>query len=114
MTLADHPRVEMLPTSSLVPDSRNARRHPDRQISQLAANIQRFGFPIPIVADQNNMIVAGHGRWEAAKKLGLPEVPVIRRSFLNPCERRAFALADNRLAELSSWDPEILSGELEV
>lgn len=114
MNLADHPKVDMLATSSLVPDPRNARRHPDRQIAQLAANIHRFGFPIPIVADQANTIVAGHGRWEAAKKLGLPEVPVIRRHFLDAAERRAFALADNRLAELSSWDPEILSGELEI
>src|SRR4051794_23736146 len=109
MNLTEHPKVEMLATSSLVPNSRNARKHPDRQITQLAANIRRFGFPIPIIADLDNMIVAGHGRWEAAKKLGLAEVPVIRRRFLDKADRRAFALADNRLAELSSWDPEILS-----
>ena len=114
MNLNDHPNVEMLATSSLVPFRHNARRHPDKQIVQLAANISRWGFPIPIVADQDNVIVAGHGRWEAAKKLKLAEVPVIRRHFLNEAERRAFALADNRLAELSSWDPEILSGELEI
>lgn len=114
MNFIGNPRVEMLATSSLTPDPRNARRHPDKQIAQLAANIRRFGFPIPILVDQDNMIVAGHGRWEAAKKLGLPEVPVIRRSFPDATERRAFALADNRLAELSSWDPEILSGELEL
>jgi DNA modification methylase len=110
----NNPKVEMLAISLLTPDPRNARRHPDKQIAQLAANIRHFGFPIPIVADQHGVIVAGHGRWEAARKLGLSEVPVIRRHFLNPAERRAFALADNRLAELSSWDPEILSGELEV
>jgi DNA modification methylase len=114
VNLKDHPRVEMLATSSLIPDPRNARKHPEKQIAQLAANMRCFGFPVPIIADQDNSIVTGHGRWEAAKKLGLPEVPVIRRHFLNRAERRAFALADNRLAELSSWDPEILSGELEV
>jgi DNA modification methylase len=110
----DNPKVEMLATSSLAADPRNARRHPDKQIAQLVANIRRFGFAIPILVDQDQMIVAGHGRWEAAKKLELAEVPVIRRRFLDPAERRAFALADNRLAELSSWDPEILAGELEI
>lgn len=114
MSLKDHPKVEMVPTAALVPDPRNARRHPENQIARLAANMQRFGFPIPILADQENVIVAGHGRWEAAKKLKLAEVPVIRRSFLDAAERRAFALADNRLAELSSWDPETLSEELEI
>jgi DNA modification methylase len=114
MNLNDHPKVEMLATSILTPNPQNARRHPDKQIEQLAANIRRFGFPVPILADQENMIIAGHGRWEAAKKLALVQVPVIRVQFLDPAERRAFALADNRLAELSSWDPEILSGELET
>jgi len=104
----------MVSTSSLRPDPRNARKHPDKQINQLAANIRRFGFPIPILVDQDDMIVAGHGRWEAAKRLELARVPVIRRHFFDAAERRAFALADNRLAELSSWDPEILSGELEI
>jgi DNA modification methylase len=114
VSLKDHPKVEMLATSSLKQDPRNARKHPGQQVALLAAGIRQFGFTIPIVADQDNTIVAGHGRWEAAKKLELAEVPVIRRHFLNAAERRAFALADNRLAELSSWDPEILSGELEI
>jgi hypothetical protein len=70
-SLENHPKVEMLATSSLTPNPRNARKHPAKQIDQLAANIRRFGFPVPILADQENMIVAGHGRWEAAKKLGL-------------------------------------------
>ncbi|MEZ5687452.1 MAG: DNA methyltransferase [Caenibius sp.] len=96
------------------PNPRNARKHPARQIAQLAANIERFGFPIPIIIDQDNMIVAGHGRFDAAGKLGLEDVPVIRRAFLDDQERRAFALADNRLAELSDWDPEILGAELNI
>lgn len=114
MKLNNKPRVEMLSTSCLIPNPRNARRHPEKQVAQLAANIRRFGFPVPILIDQDGMIIAGHGRWEAAKKLGLTEVPAIRREFTDAAERRAFALADNRLAELSSWDPEILSGELEL
>lgn len=108
-----NPQVEMVSASSLTPDPRNARKHSEKQIAQIAANIERFGFAIPIIVDQDNKIVSGHGRWLAAKKLGLADVPVIRRQFWNANERRAFALADNRLAELSSWDPEILSAELE-
>lgn len=112
MKLPNHPMVEMLATSSLTPDPRNARNHSDKQIAQLAANIERFGFNVPLVVDQNNMIAAGHGRWEAARKLGLIEVPVIRKEFLSEKERRAFNLADNRLAELSSWNQDILGAEL--
>lgn len=114
MTLLDHPKIEMLRVSALTPNPRNARKHPAKQIAQLAANIDRFGFTIPILVDQDNMILAGHGRLDAAKKLGLDQIPVIRHDFLNDAERRAFALADNRLAELSSWDEEILKSELEI
>lgn len=114
MDLKYKPEVEMASTAAIIGDARNARKHPDKQIAQLAANIERYGFQIPILVDDENVIVAGHGRWEAAKKLGLSEVPIIRRNFSSKAERRAFALADNRLAELSSWDPEILSSELEI
>lgn len=114
MTLLEHPKIEMLHISALTPNPRNARKHPATQIAQLAANIDRFGFAIPILVDQNNIILAGHGRLHAANKLGLDQVPVIRRDFLDDAERRAFALADNRLAELSSWDEEILQSELEI
>jgi hypothetical protein len=107
-------KIEMVATSVLKADPRNARNHPAKQIAQLVATILRFGFAVPILVDQNNVIIAGHGRWEAAKQLGLAEVPVIRVHILSDVERRAFALADNRLAELSSWDPEILSRELEI
>jgi DNA modification methylase len=110
----NHPRTEVVATSSLTPNPRNARMHSDRQVRQLAANIQRFGFLVPMVVDDDNMIAAGHGRWEAAKRLRLAEVPCIRARFLTEADRRAFALAENRLAELSSWDAEILSGELEL
>ncbi len=111
---SQHPQVEILPICGLTPNPRNARKHPAQQIAQLAANIERFGFPIPILVDQDDMIIAGHGRLEAAKKIGLTEVPAIRKAFVNDTERRAFALADNRLAELSDWDQDILQSELEV
>lgn len=112
MNLHNHPKIEMLAPAALTSNPRNARKHPDKQIAQLAANIERFGFPMPIVADQDSMIVAGHGRWAAAKRLKLDLVPVIRMHFLNEDERRAFALADNRLAELSSWNQDVLEAEL--
>lgn len=108
-----HPKVEMIATSALTPNPRNARDHDDKQIAQLAGNIERFGFPIAIIVDQNTMIIAGHGRWEAAKRLALAEVPIIRKEFRSDEERAAFALADNRLAELSSWNDDILQTELE-
>ena len=114
MNLKTEPKVEMLATSSLTPNPRNARVHSEKQISQLIANISRFGFLVPLVVDDQNMIAAGHGRFEAAKQIGLVEVPCIRTKFLSEADRRAFALAENRLAELSSWDPEILSSELEL
>lgn len=114
MQFENHPQVEVVATSSLTPNPRNARTHSHKQVRQLAANIQRFGFLVPLVVDDDNLIAAGHGRWEAAKQLGLLKVPCIRAKFLSETDRSAFALAENRLAELSSWDPEILSDELEL
>lgn len=110
----NHPRVEMLATSALTPNPRNARKHSDRQIGQIAQSIRRFGFLVPIVIDNDNMIAAGHGRWMAARQLDIDEVPAIRATFLTEADRRAFALVENRLAELSEWDDELLAGELEI
>ena len=110
----NHPNIEMLATSSLTPNSHNARAHSDKQIRQIAANIRRFGFLGALIIDgDSNTIFAGNGRWKAAELVGLKEVPCIRAKFLTEADRRAFALADNRLSELSSWDPEILSAELD-
>jgi len=114
VNLNNHPKVEMLATSILTPNPHNARIHSDKQIGQLAANIRRFGFLVPLVVDDGNIIAAGHGRWEAAKQLGLEEVPCIRARFLSEADRRSFALADNRLSELSEWNTELLSAELEI
>jgi len=112
MNIPNHPRIEMLATSTLTPNPRNARKHPDEQVRKLGANIERFGFLVPIIVDDDNLIVAGHGRWMAACLLGLEMVPTIRASFVSDKERRAFALADNRLAELSEWDAMLLGEEL--
>lgn len=114
MNPSDHPDIDHVPVDALIPNPRNARRHSDRQIQQVAASITRFGFLVPIVIDGANMIAAGHGRWEAARRLKLATVPVVRAEFLTDADRRAFALTENRLAELSDWDENILAEELQV
>lgn len=106
-------KIELRPIASLVPAKRNARTHSDRQIEQIAASIQQFGFTNPVLVDNQGRIVAGHGRVEAARRLGLVDVPVIQLSHLSENELRAYALADNKLAENAGWDPEILKIELE-
>ena len=108
-----HPRIERVKCDALSPNPKNARTHSDRQIGQIAESLRRFGFLVPIVADETGLIVAGHGRWLAAATLGYVEVPVIRAGFLTEADRRAFALAENRLAELSGWDEDLLRAELE-
>ena len=107
-----HPRIELMATSSLKPNPRNALTHSPRQISQIGASIGQFGWLVPIVVDDMDLIAAGHGRWLAAKKLGLREVPVIRAKFLTDADRRAFALAENKLAQLSGCDEDLLGEEL--
>ena len=109
--------IEMLPPSRLKPAKRNARTHNDAQIDLLANSILRVGVIKAVVIDDRNRIVAGHGIWLAAKKLGLKLIPVNRVSHLSETQLRFFAIADNQLATLSGWDRELLSvelGELEV
>ena len=103
-----HPKVELRPLAALKSAHRTARTHSDRQIEQIAASIRQFGFTNPVLVDDADRIVAGHGRVEAARRLEIPEVPVIRLAHLTPEELRAYALADNKLAANAGWDPEIL------
>jgi DNA modification methylase len=112
--LSNHPRIEMVAITALTPNPRTARTHSKKQIAQIAASIERFGFLVPIVIDNAGMIMAGHARYEAAKRLGMPEVPVIRAAFLTEADRRAFVIAENRLAELAGWDRKLLVEELEI
>ncbi len=107
-----HPNIERVQLSTLKPNPRNARTHSDKQIAQIAASIEKFGWLVPIIVDDGNMIAAGHGRWQAAKQLNLTEVPIIRAAFLTDADRRAFALAENRIADLSGWDDKLLAEEL--
>jgi ParB-like chromosome segregation protein Spo0J len=94
----------LVAVSALQPYARNARTHSRRQIKKIAASIERFGFVNPVLIDENNLIIAGHGRVAAAKLLGWTEVPTLRVEHLSETEKRAYILADNRLAEEAGWD----------
>jgi DNA modification methylase len=106
-------KIELCPLSRLTPFKNNARTHSKKQIRQIANSIKRFGFTNPVLVDNAGGIIAGHGRVEAAKLLGLATVPSIRLSHLSETEKRAYILADNRLAEKAGWDREILAIELQ-
>ena len=105
--------IEYLPLSALKPYERNARRHKEKDVGVIEKSIKDFGFNDPIgIWGEQNIIVEGHGRLLAAKKLGLKEVPVIRLDHMNDEQRRAYAVAHNRTAELSEWDDDALKAEL--
>jgi len=109
-----HPAIEMLSPASLKPYPRNARTHSKKQIAAIARSIARFGFTNPVLIDEADQIMAGHGRVAAALQLGLAEVPTLRISHLCETDKRAYILADNRLAEKAGWDREVLAVELGV
>lgn len=108
------PKIEMLVVAALKPYARNARKHSKKQVRQIAESIKRFGFTNPVLISDDHEIVAGHGRVMAAKELGLAAVPVVRLSHLNAEERRAYVLADNKLALNAGWDMETLALELQA
>ena len=101
------------PISSLKPYARNARTHSRKQVRQIAKSIERFGFVNPVLVSDNDEIIAGHGRVEAARHLGLTVVPTFALSHLSDAERRAYVLADNKLALNAGWDRELLALELQ-
>jgi DNA modification methylase len=104
--------VEILPIDQLRPWPRNARTHSRKQIKQIAESIRHFGFTNPVLIDGENRILAGHGRVEAARQLGMTSVPCLRVDHLSPAEKRAYVLADNKLALNAGWDEELLALEL--
>lgn len=104
--------IEQRDISTLIPYINNARTHSDEQVGQIAASIKEFGFNNPILVDKNQGIIAGHGRVLAAKKLGLAVVPAIELSHLSDAQRKAYILADNKLALNAGWDEELLKLEL--
>jgi len=105
-------QIEISLISDLIPYANNARTHSDEQVTQIASSIKEFGFNNPILIDKDNGVIAGHGRLEAAKKLGYKEVPTIKLEHLTDTQRKAFILADNRIALNSGWDTTLLSLEL--
>jgi ParB-like nuclease domain len=107
-------QIEMRDPKSLRPYSGNARTHSPKQVRQIAGSIRRFGFVNPVLIDAEGNVIAGHGRLAAAQLLGLSEVPVLPITHLSQSEKRAYILADNRLAEKAGWDREILAIELQA
>lgn len=106
-------KVELRPIKSLKPAKRRTRTHNDEQIEQIAASIATFGFLVPILVDPSGTIAAGHGRWEAAKRIGMDEVPTLCVAHLTEEELRLYRIADNRIAEKAGWDADMLRIELE-
>jgi DNA modification methylase len=108
----DELAVEQWPIERLLPYVANARTHPDEQVAQIAGSIAEFGFNVPCLVDERGVLIAGHGRLIAAKRLGLSDVPVIRLGHLTDAQARAFRLADNRIALNAGWDEALLAAEL--
>ena len=108
-----HPEIRMTPVDNLIPYARNARTHSDEQVAQIAASISEFGFNNPILTDGEHGLIAGHGRLAAARKLGLKEVPVIELGHLSETQKKAYILADNRIALNAGWDDGLLTLELQ-
>lgn len=100
------------PVADLIPYARNARTHSDAQVAQIAASIREFGWTNPVLVDEQNGLIAGHGRVLAARKLGMAEVPAITLAGLSEAKKRALVLADNKLALNAGWDDELLRVEI--
>lgn len=107
------PTYKTVPVAELIPYARNSRTHSPQQVDKIAASIREFGFLNPIIVDGKNGIVAGHGRVMAAQKLGLDSLPVIEAAHLTEAQKRAYVIADNRLALDAGWDNELLKIELQ-
>lgn len=97
----------------LVPYARNSRTHSDEQVAQIMASIKEFGFTNPVLTDVDNGIIAGHGRVMASQRLGMEEVPTIELSHLTEAQKKAYIIADNKLALNSGWDEEMLTVEMQ-
>ncbi len=104
--------IDYRPIGDLIPYARNARTHSEAQVALIAGSIREYGFTNPVLVDGENGIIAGHGRVLAARKLGLPQVPVIELAHLTEAQKRAYILADNKLAEQAGWDKALLALEL--
>lgn len=114
MTFPNHGQleVEYRALDSLIPYANNARTHSEDQVAQIAASIKEFGWTNPVLVDGDSGVIAGHGRILGARKLGIDEIPVIELSGLSDAQKRAYVLADNKLAQNAGWDNDLLSIEL--
>jgi DNA modification methylase len=108
----DKPKIQFVKTSDLIPYAKNSRTHSPEQVTQIAGSIREFGFTNPVLIDSENGIIAGHGRVMAAEKLSMEEVPCLRITHLTELQKRAYIIADNRLALNAGWDAEMLKIEL--
>lgn len=108
------PTIDMIPPSQLRPWAKNARTHSKKQIRQIADSMRTFGFTSPVLVDADNTILAGHGRVEAARLIGMDQVPCVRLEHMTPEQKRAYVLADNKLALNAGWDDELLADELKA
>jgi ParB-like chromosome segregation protein Spo0J len=104
--------IENISTADLIPYARNSRTHSDEQVAQIMASIREFGFCNPVLIDGEGTIIAGHGRVMAATRMKLETVPCLRLTHLTDAQRRAYVIADNRIALNSGWDSELLANEL--
>ena len=109
--MSETPNYKVANVSDLIPYARNSRTHSDEQVTKIASSIKEFGFLNPVIIDGENGIIAGHGRIMAAQKLGIETVPAIEASHLTDAQRRAYIIADNRLALDAGWDDEMLRVE---
>jgi ParB-like chromosome segregation protein Spo0J len=107
-------KIEQIDIDNLIPYAMNARTHSDAQVAQIAGSIKEFGFNNPVLIDADNGLIAGHGRVMAGRKLGLKQVPAIRLGHLTETQKKAFILADNKIALNSGWDYELLKVEVEL
>jgi ParB-like chromosome segregation protein Spo0J len=105
-------QIETVLIDALIPYARNSRTHSDAQVAQIAASIKEFGFTNPVLIDEDGGIIAGHGRTLAARKLGLDEVPCLRLAYLSEAQKKAYIIADNKLALNAGWDDEMLKVEI--
>lgn len=105
-------QIEYVETAKLVPYARNSRTHSDEQVAQICASIKEFGFTNPVLIDDEGVIIAGHGRTMAAQRLGMKEVPCLRLGYLTDAQKKAYVIADNKLALNAGWDDEMLAIEL--
>ena len=106
-------KIEYINIDKLIPYVNNTRKHSEKQITQIASSIKEFGFNNPVLIDKDHGIIAGHGRVEAGRKLGLDKIPCVRLEHLSEGQKKAYIIADNKIAENATWDNDLLKVELE-